>query len=110
MEASVTQRLMTLMLGLYISAMNRRGQFMEAWQQRSRRVAKRVGETGGFFSENFLYLAVFSIPVAFLFFLLARKYIVPYAQQNIFPCFDGSGGGCFNGTGGDGSTFDTGGG
>jgi hypothetical protein len=91
----LSERMMTALLGLYISIMSLRARILDGYNSRARRLAKRVSETGGFFSENFLYLAVFSIPVAFLFFLLARKYIWPYAEDNIFPCFSGNGEDCF---------------
>lgn len=99
MEAFM-QRLTTILLGLYIRAMRVCVEVLSGWQRRSQRFARRASEAGGFFSENFLYLAVFSIPVAFLFFLLARKFIWPYAQANIFPCFSGTGDQCFTNFGG----------
>ncbi len=95
------ERLMHLMLSLYLRMINIRTALFTGYEARARKASKRASEFGGFFSENFLYLAVFSIPVAFLFFLLARKYIWPYAQDNIFPCFDGNGENCFSNFGGD---------
>lgn len=97
-------RLMSLMLGTYLYIVGLRSALFNWYDGLMRRASRRVSaQTGGFFSENFLYLAVFSIPVAFLFFLLARKYIWPYAEKNIFPCFDSKdgGAGCFNDFGGD---------
>jgi hypothetical protein len=94
-------RLMSLLLGLYITMMSLRARLLDAYVARTRPLARRASEAGGFFSENFLYLAVFSIPVAFLFFLLAREFIWPYAEDNIFPCFSGNGEDCFSNFDGD---------
>lgn len=99
-----SDRLMSLLLSLYISIMGLPSLVASWYLGLGRRMSRRMAtQSGGFFSENFLYLAVFSIPVAFLFYLLARKYIWPYAQDNIFPCFDGNGGDCFGNF--DGSSF-----
>ena len=88
--------IMSWMLGTYLYLVGLRSSALRWYMDRARGMARRSSQAGGFFSENFLYLAVFSIPVAFLFYLLARKAIWPYAEDNIFPCFKDNGEDCFS--------------
>lgn len=55
----------------------------------------RTAQAGGFFSENFLMLALFSIPVAYIFYLLGG-FLFDYSTVNIFTCFSDTGSSCFN--------------